>query len=729
MPSRGAEFMRRANRISAAFSLGREDVGEALAHETLRWLRENGDHPGHQAAILLQLCVSYRQHFSTHDREHYCAELLKLAVDRFDEVAADPDLAPLMERLSILVAGTSPEFVAQWGDVAERTSQRFRALCVPAPPMSALEDVVSLDDPGIPETLGVQLSALQALLEGPDEGLMLPPSCEARIKSLRDILESAPVKLNSQRVLSGEINYLELKAGLRLRLPALARRGAMALFEQPRRMRGTDRLLAATLILRTREDVANVEREHFRRTLKAIDRFVFDHVAFIRSNHMLRFLALNLERTSPLVNAYVERWSTQDPVRVTELLGNFQGCFYSRATSLAGLHAEPSQRETLVSELALLLDHTRSEHAPNRAGMRHPEMHVMHDSARAELEFTAGGTDRALDDIAEVQRHIATSELVLAYYCSEQSVHLLVLTRTTSQMRSLPLRKAELAVKYRSMRGDLHRLYLLESRDFSWIHTLLVRPGLDLTNSRCIRSLVIVDAQLGLPFHLAYDERSQRHLIEEWDVSYCHSLVTFCRSRAAASNLSPRILLSGFSGGCEAGAALPQVDAELASIETCAKSLGVEVSATWRTFQEVQSVIRSYNVFHFSGHVTGLGRGDLAWALHYQDGPVRVDTLLKALHGDVRLACLLGCSSAEQHDSSLVGVNGLLSSLVACGVPHVLGFLWPVPDDVAASLSVKFYDHWATGGGSIRSCLRQSMLEQDRYWGPGVWGGAVCFGA
>ena len=710
-----------------------------MAIDTLKWIRSTSDSVGQQVAVLLQLVVAYGTQLTLSDRENYSEQLIHLVSNRFEEAILDPAAVHLIDSLDLVLRGVSQQFAERWAEpVANIMARRKLTPSITVSP-SALESVVSLDDDNIPHSLGNKLASASRLLHGDGfETTGVASDPESLIRELRDELRAAKrISTNSRKILNGEINYLELLTGVRTRQPHLMLRGANALFNQPRRMSRSDKLIAAEVTLRVLKVLPDNEFRDISPTMTSISRFISQQIEIILDNSFLRFLALNIRNIQPLVNTYLDIYFERVPVEQHSLdvLVAFQGCFYSRCVRLTGLHDSRDHAELFVTEISQLLEHAQGEYQREAGGNLTNANQTQENNravARPQLVLTTNADKKSeLTDILRVRKHVARAEAVFIYYCTDQKVHLVIISENSVEPVTLGVSRAEVLARDGAMKTNLHTLYLSEAEDYSWIYDMLLRPGIELIGANAsTASIVIVNAQMGLPFHLAYNTQSSRFLIEEFDVSYCHSVATFCRSRHASNNGvgRPRILLSGFAGS-DAGRLLPLVDRELSAIQRVAHQHGYQTSAPMDMFSDVEHASYGYNVLHFAGHVTGSAATENAWTLHYRDGPVAAGRLLMALHENIALCNLLGCSSAEQIGSALIGLNGLLSAMVAWGIPNVVGFLWPVPDDIAAGISIRFYEKWLDHQGSVRACLRHSLLEEDKTWGPALWGSAVCYGA
>jgi hypothetical protein len=215
------EFLERINKIAALFSLGREDVGEAIAIETLEWIRNTSNDLLQQAAVLLQLVVANRSQLTVSERENYSKQLLELLVDRFDEAILNPTLVHLIDSLDqVALSGVSQKFAEQSVDIVTSIMARRKSKPTTSLAYSPLEEVISLDDANIPVSFSTKLVSTSRILHSEIFKLPGQPDISKLIAELRDELNAANgISVNTRNILNGEINYLELLAGVKRLIP------------------------------------------------------------------------------------------------------------------------------------------------------------------------------------------------------------------------------------------------------------------------------------------------------------------------------------------------------------------------------------------------------------------------------------------------------------------------------------------------------------------------------
>jgi tetratricopeptide (TPR) repeat protein len=107
----------------------------------------------------------------------------------------------------------------------------------------------------------------------------------------------------------------------------------------------------------------------------------------------------------------------------------------------------------------------------------------------------------------------------------------------------------------------------------------------------------------------------------------------------------------------------------------------------------ILSALRSCWLLHVSCHAVERRRAANN-ALLLTGGEITAAELIThRVHGN-RLAVLAACSTARADRAATDEPLGLAPALLAAGCPTVIASLWPVPDDVTATLMTEFYQRW-----------------------------------
>lgn len=244
----------------------------------------------------------------------------------------------------------------------------------------------------------------------------------------------------------------------------------------------------------------------------------------------------------------------------------------------------------------------------------------------------------------------------------------------------------------------------------------------------------------GLPF-AALTSR-EGWLLEERAVSVSPSL-TFVQTRlgalaAEAGRGGGRALLVGDAtvhpGIADRYPPLPAAPEELARLRELYPEASVLQGRKAHADALLQGLDETVEVLHFAGHavsapeVPGGSHLVLAPGPDHGGGQAPEDGLLFA-HALARqgfqgpeLVVLTACSSVAPRPGSLGGFQGIAVPFLERGTSAVLGTLWEVEDEGAASIASAFHAGWVEGL-SAREALRQAQLAGLRAGGvpPRVW--------
>jgi CHAT domain-containing protein len=140
---------------------------------------------------------------------------------------------------------------------------------------------------------------------------------------------------------------------------------------------------------------------------------------------------------------------------------------------------------------------------------------------------------------------------------------------------------------------------------------------------------------------------------------------------------------------------------------------------------DLRKELGEYDVMHYAGHTEAGGRA--GGRLILSDGPVPASLLAQwhaHAHGRERggvhfpgLVFLNGCSSNDDTANlsaggdQLADISGLASSLLLCGVRHVIGTLWEVRDEVARLFATSFWREFGRGSAIGRTTIGGALAE------------------
>ena len=192
-------------------------------------------------------------------------------------------------------------------------------------------------------------------------------------------------------------------------------------------------------------------------------------------------------------------------------------------------------------------------------------------------------------------------------------------------------------------------------------------------------------------------------------------------------------LLLGVSDFGQRHRPLPQVATEIADLSQLLSDQSrclLNGEATWSHLQALSRTtgLRRFGFWHVASHafydsITGQLSG-----IALADQDVWLDQL-RELAPLPELITLSACSGTQslmfEGDEAL----GLTATCLAAGARQVIGSLWPIRDDAAASLMREFYRHFLAGDGAARALAlaQRTMAQADT--NHLNWGSWLCLGA
>ncbi len=270
---------------------------------------------------------------------------------------------------------------------------------------------------------------------------------------------------------------------------------------------------------------------------------------------------------------------------------------------------------------------------------------------------------------------------------------------------------------------DSERFLPYAQRLYRWL-VAPVRAELDAASIRTV--VVVPDGALRLiPFSVLHD--GTRYLIADYAVVVTPSLTLTAPQPLGASRL--QALLAGVSHSVQGFAPLPNVSAELATIQSQIESK-VLVNDDYTTTKVAAALTRGdYGIVHMATHsVVGETPAD-SFLLTY-DGRLTMTDLEQLLRAGqfrkqpVELLTLSACETAIGDERAALGLAGIA---VRSGARSALATLWRVSDPAAASLMNRFYQQLSARGASPvtkasalqaaqRSLLADPATEHPVHW-------------
>ena len=277
---------------------------------------------------------------------------------------------------------------------------------------------------------------------------------------------------------------------------------------------------------------------------------------------------------------------------------------------------------------------------------------------------------------------------------------------------------------------DSDRFLPYAQRLYRWL-VAPVRAELD---AAAIRTVVVVpDGALRvIPFAVLHD--GSRYLIADYAVVVTPSLTLTAPQPLTGSRL--QALLAGVSHSVQGFAPLPNVSAELATIQSQIDSK-VLVNDDYTTTKVSAALARGdYGIVHMATHsVVGETPAD-SFLLTY-DGRLTMTDLEQLLRAGqfrkqpVELLTLSACETAVGDERAALGLAGIA---VRSGARSALATLWRVSDPAAASLMNRFYQQLSARGAtpvtkaSALQAAQRSLLADPSTQHPANWAAFVLIG-
>jgi len=731
--------------VMVAYSgFARQDAALATAHEGLTLSRSFGL-VDWEFVFILQMCRTYDPVLFPADYERHVQQLVDLLagyVDRLAVVEEYSYIAPMIDgilaRLADPLRTELSHRFAKVRDKYNRASLQELAVMAPAaanwsPEFTALYEVLAV------HALADQVPAQYQRVD-----------LRKLHKRLWEEVRRTRMSTGVRRTVLADLHRLTMIAGLRADDYGAVLDGAKGMLKAPGLPAyRADRTNAAQIILWTMAAAmpdggqANIPRIYRTATLQAIRKVAWEGLRAVYGHRISRFAVANLAEMYPLISAYVDFLAERPATRrqAMEMIAMYQGAAVSIASRLA---TDPDQRPEGFDFFGYDLDsllryHVRS--GPTVAEVdadvpmllrKSPVLAALTstatpDSGFAEVDFRITDMVEKPEPavtVADAHRLAQPGVAIISLFLTERWLYAMVVhTGGRPRLRRL-CGRSELAHASRPLIASLRtsrERFLLGPEDFAWLHDLVTGPALaDLPPA--IDRLVLLSQQIQLPLHLAYDSARARYLIDDYSITYAHSIDSYIRYARRPSIRTGSALL--LDGSAATGQVLMHVTTELLSIsEALAHSF--QVNGPHRARAAIQPAGEPLTVAHYSGHMQTTDDGT-RWQMQLEDGFITPGELIGRLGERTEIVSLFSCFSADQQGAGPEPV-GISTLLAAAGARNFVGCLWSIPDVVAADIASTLYTRWTATQASVPDITRQAMLAH-RSRPPGVWGSVVCYG-
>jgi CHAT domain-containing protein len=303
---------------------------------------------------------------------------------------------------------------------------------------------------------------------------------------------------------------------------------------------------------------------------------------------------------------------------------------------------------------------------------------------------------------------------------------LLVSLHGTLEQYTLPVTLPELTVAVREFRQkievyDSADSYMPQARRlYNW----LIQPLEKSLEREGVNLLVIVpDGPLRtIPVSALHD--GKQFLIEKFAVVTTPGLAL--TSARPISRVKVKILASGLTEATQGFSSLPNVAAELESIQSLFPTTRIQ-DRSFRTANVQREVAQgSFSIVHFATH----GHFDSDYSKSFlvtYDGKITMDGLQDSVGGrryseePLELLVLSACETAIGNDRAALGLAGVG---LKAGARSVMASLWSISDESTAMLVSELYgqlkDMDKTRAEALRAAQRK-LLNQQRFRHPYFW--------
>ncbi|MBI2837356.1 MAG: CHAT domain-containing protein [Acidobacteria bacterium] len=415
------------------------------------------------------------------------------------------------------------------------------------------------------------------------------------------------------------------------------------------------------------------------------------------------------------------------------------------------------QKTLLGGELS---GHERSEAVERLDNLEVQEGTLREEIAQSDPRF-AVVRHPDIPAIAEVQRRLATDEMLLSFQLSEREQlggateggsWLIAITRTSSRVFALPDRRM-LEAQVDLFTGMVSRRDGQEAAAAAALYRDLLAPAMRIMPAAIRRLVIVPDGSLHrLPFSALRARSEGPPLIAQYDLCLVPSVTVWLRwlkklapaaDRPAIVFADPHLVREGKANAFERlrlldadelPGALPyaRIEGRMITRFLGAGSLLLEGTDASEDALK-QTDLRRYGILYFATHVVIDERNPDRSAVLLAPSPPSEDGLLQSrdiiglrLNGQV--VVLFGCRSVTGTQLRGEGVMGIARAFLQAGARTVVGSLWPLRDAEASGLSEGFCEHLAMGH-DVAASLAAAQRDRMSAGAPAAaWAGLVVIG-
>jgi CHAT domain-containing protein/Tfp pilus assembly protein PilF len=303
---------------------------------------------------------------------------------------------------------------------------------------------------------------------------------------------------------------------------------------------------------------------------------------------------------------------------------------------------------------------------------------------------------------------------------------LLVSLHGSLEQYTIPVSLPDLTAAVRDFRQKIEVFdpaegYMPQARRlYDW----LFAPLEDSLQREDVHLLVIVpDGPLRtIPISALHD--GKKFLIEKYAIVTTPGLTL--TSAHPLSRVDVKVLASGLTEAAQGFSSLPNVAAELESIQSVFPTTRIQ-DRSFKTANVEQEVSQgAFSIVHFATH----GHFDSDYSKSFlvtYDGKITMDGLQDSVSGrryikePLELLVLSACETATGNDRAALGLAGVG---LKAGARSVVASLWSISDESTAMLVSEFYDQLKDMNNTRAEALRAAqltLLKQQRFRHPYFW--------
>jgi CHAT domain-containing protein len=241
------------------------------------------------------------------------------------------------------------------------------------------------------------------------------------------------------------------------------------------------------------------------------------------------------------------------------------------------------------------------------------------------------------------------------------------------------------------------------------------------------RLIIVPDRQIhAVPFAALYDAGRHRYLVDDYAVSFAPS-ARMLTHLVAPQPLAPVLVVS--DPALDDATALPNAAREANAVAAMYNSTTVLI-AERATRARFITAAQSSGMIHYSGHadsssVDPFGSLHLASDASGHSGDLNANTIASLNLNRLELVILAACGTMRGDSQHIEGMSSIARSFLAAGARNVVGTLWEVDDDAAASLFQRMHAELRKGANPTAALnTAQAALAHDpdlRLSHPATW--------